>query len=225
MQATWEAQFDQTPYEILGASKEATVEELKAQYRKLVKQYHPDVVKDMDKDEAENRFIALQSAYELLTDEERRAEYDKEHREHPLAANQAFQAYMARRKKAFDQRGDLAMVGWAEQQRLSNNEKKRYWEQKGDEEARRRGVQQQLNDSKKYESLTGKHMLVMKKRELKARKDAEARQKDLAMALLASEGFELEDEEAFLKPKVEKLPEKKSSDVAAGASDDKLLRG
>jgi len=65
----------------------------------------------------------------------------------------------------------------------------------------------------------------MKKRELKARKDAEARQKDLAMALLASEGFELEDEEAFLKPKVEKLPEKKSSDVAAGASDDKLLRG
>jgi hypothetical protein len=51
-------------------------------------------------------------------------------------------------------------VGWAEQQRLSNNEKKRYWEQKGDEEARRRGVQQQLNDSKKYESLTGKHMLV-----------------------------------------------------------------
>ena len=77
-----------------------------------VKQYHPDVVKDMDKDEAENRFIALQSAYELLTDEERRAEYDKEHREHPLAANQAFQAYMARRKKAFDQRGDLAMVRW-----------------------------------------------------------------------------------------------------------------
>jgi DnaJ-class molecular chaperone len=75
-----------------------------------VKQYHPDVVKDMDKDEAEHRFIALQSAYELLTDEERRAEYDKEHREHPLAANQAFQAYMARRKKAFDQRGDLAMV-------------------------------------------------------------------------------------------------------------------
>jgi hypothetical protein len=51
-------------------------------------------------------------------------------------------------------------VGWAEQQRLSNNEKKRYWEQKGDEEARRRGVQQQLNDSKKYDSITGKHMLV-----------------------------------------------------------------
>jgi hypothetical protein len=63
----------------------------------------------------------------------------------------------------------------------------------------------------------------MKKRELKARKDAEANQKDLAMALLASEGFELEDEEAFLKPKVERLPQPR--DVAATASDDKLLRG
>jgi curved DNA-binding protein CbpA len=62
-----------------------------------VKQYHPDVVKDMDKDEAEHRFITLQSAYELLMDAERRAEYDKEHRDHPLAANQAFQVGPAAR--------------------------------------------------------------------------------------------------------------------------------
>ena len=37
MQATWEAQFNKTPYEIIGATKDATEEELKAQYRKLVR--------------------------------------------------------------------------------------------------------------------------------------------------------------------------------------------
>lgn len=70
------------------------------------------------------------------------------------------QAYIHRRKKAFDQRGDLAMVGWAEQQRLTNNEQKRHWEQKGDEDARRRSVQQQTESTNKYNSITGKHMLA-----------------------------------------------------------------
>jgi len=63
----------QTYYEILGVAPDATPEEIRAAYRVLVKQYHPDVNHDPN---AGERFIAIQQAYETLSDPDARARYD-----------------------------------------------------------------------------------------------------------------------------------------------------
>ena len=67
-------------YEILGVSKNATEEEIKAAYKKLVKQYHPDLHPN-DKLAAE-KFKEINEANEVLSDKQKRAAYDYE-QEHP----------------------------------------------------------------------------------------------------------------------------------------------
>ncbi len=62
-------------YEVLGVSKDAGAEEIKKAYRKLAKQYHPDLHPD-DK-EAEEKFKELNEAYEVLSDPEKKAKYDQ----------------------------------------------------------------------------------------------------------------------------------------------------
>lgn len=62
-------------YEILGASKSASKDELKKAYRKLAMKYHPDQNKD-DK-EAEAKFKELNQAYDVLKDDQKRAAYDQ----------------------------------------------------------------------------------------------------------------------------------------------------
>lgn len=63
-------------YRILGVDRQAQTEEIKRAYRKLAKQYHPDVVKD-DKAKQE-RMYEIQEAYACLENEERRKKYDTE---------------------------------------------------------------------------------------------------------------------------------------------------
>ncbi len=63
-------------YKILGVDRQAKPEEIKKAYRKLAKQYHPDVVKD-DKAK-QNRMYEIQEAYACLENEERRKKYDAE---------------------------------------------------------------------------------------------------------------------------------------------------
>lgn len=63
----------ETFYDTLGISRDATPDEIRAAYRALVKQYHPDVNHDPD---AGERFIAIQQAYETLIDPDARARYD-----------------------------------------------------------------------------------------------------------------------------------------------------
>ena len=61
-------------YEILGISKNATEAEIKSQYRKLARKYHPDLNKN-DKVAAE-KFKEISSAYDVLGDKEKRKKYD-----------------------------------------------------------------------------------------------------------------------------------------------------
>ncbi|MFZ5590696.1 MAG: molecular chaperone DnaJ [Bacillota bacterium] len=62
-------------YEVLGVSRQASAEEIKKAYRKLARQYHPDANPN-DKD-AEAKFKEIAEAYEVLSDPEKRARYDR----------------------------------------------------------------------------------------------------------------------------------------------------
>lgn len=62
-------------YEVLGISKSATDAEIKKAYRKLAKQYHPD--SNPDNKEAEVKFKEATEAYEVLSDSDKRAAYDR----------------------------------------------------------------------------------------------------------------------------------------------------
>jgi molecular chaperone DnaJ len=61
-------------YEVLGVSRDATEEEIKKAYRKLARQYHPDVNKAPD---AAEKFKEAKEAYEVLSDSQKRAQYDR----------------------------------------------------------------------------------------------------------------------------------------------------
>jgi curved DNA-binding protein len=62
-------------YETLGVPKTATKEEIQKAFRKLARQYHPDVAKD--KKTAEEKFKEINEAYEVLGDPEKRKKYDE----------------------------------------------------------------------------------------------------------------------------------------------------
>ncbi|MBO8141409.1 MAG: molecular chaperone DnaJ [Firmicutes bacterium] len=62
-------------YEVLGVSRDASPEEIKRAYRKLARQYHPDVNKDDP--QAEEKFKEINEAYRVLSDPQARAKYDQ----------------------------------------------------------------------------------------------------------------------------------------------------
>jgi len=65
----------QNYYKILDIDKTASLIEIKKAYRKLALEYHPD--KNEDKDDAKEKFIKIQEAYEVLKDTEKRKKYDE----------------------------------------------------------------------------------------------------------------------------------------------------
>lgn len=77
------------PYDTLGLSRSASDAEVKAAYRKLAKRYHPD--RNPGDDDAKAKYAAVDAAYSLLSDPERRARYDRTgeagepNRQHPQA--------------------------------------------------------------------------------------------------------------------------------------------
>ncbi|WP_091220569.1 molecular chaperone DnaJ [Paenibacillus sp. BC26] len=61
-------------YEVLGVGKDAGEDEIKKAYRKMARQYHPDVNKAAD---AEDKFKEVKEAYDVLSDDGKRATYDR----------------------------------------------------------------------------------------------------------------------------------------------------
>jgi molecular chaperone DnaJ len=62
-------------YEVLGVSRAANADDIKRAYRKLASKHHPDVA--ADKSDAEHRFKEINQAYEVLSDVQKRAQYDR----------------------------------------------------------------------------------------------------------------------------------------------------
>ena len=62
-------------YEVLGLQKCASIDDIKKAYRKLAMKYHPD--RNPDNKEAEEKFKEAAEAYEVLSDDDKRARYDQ----------------------------------------------------------------------------------------------------------------------------------------------------
>jgi len=86
-------------YEILGVGRNAGDDEIKAAFRKLARQYHPDVNKEPD---AEERFKEINEAYGVLSDADKRARYDRFGRE-GLGNTGGFHDYTADFSDIFDE--------------------------------------------------------------------------------------------------------------------------
>lgn len=65
--------LDFDPYRVLGVSRTASQADIKKAYKKLAREWHPDKNKDPG---AEDKFIQISKAYEILSNEEKRSNYD-----------------------------------------------------------------------------------------------------------------------------------------------------
>src|SRR5207247_8221534 len=75
MQRTESARMPRDPYELLGVDRDASVQEIKKAFRQLARELHPDV--NAHDPDAEEKFKGAAEAYEILSDAERRATYDR----------------------------------------------------------------------------------------------------------------------------------------------------
>lgn len=66
--------MSKNPYDVLGVSKTATADEIKKAYRKLAMKHHPD--KNKGDKASEAKFKEVSAAYEVLSDEKKRKNYD-----------------------------------------------------------------------------------------------------------------------------------------------------
>ena len=65
------------PYRILNVDEDADERTIKKAFKKLSLIYHPDKIKDENREEAEGKFVDISKAYKVLTDEEARALFDE----------------------------------------------------------------------------------------------------------------------------------------------------
>lgn len=72
--------MSKNPYEVLGVDKKASADDIKKAYRKLAQKYHPD--KNAGDKDAELKFKEIQSAYDTLSDTNKRRQYDNPQPQH-----------------------------------------------------------------------------------------------------------------------------------------------
>lgn len=189
-----------SPYETLELEGDADEEQIKVAYRRLAKFYHPDVYNGRgtleEGETAEARFIKIQAAYELLIDADERRKYDKDNQVNPMKASQAWVEWLMKKRKAFDQRGDMAIAAWAEQQQLELNLKaRRLARSKMDPEEERRIIAKERKASvENFNNTLKRHTLVLRKRDIMRRKSEEEKKRVISR-LLAAEGLELAEED------------------------------
>ncbi|TQE02853.1 hypothetical protein C1H46_011512 [Malus baccata] len=196
-----------SPYETLELERDADDDQIKIAYRRLAKFYHPDVYDGRgtleEGETAEARFIKIQAAYELLMDDEKRGQYDRDNRLNPMKASQAWMEWLIKKRKAFDQRGDMAIAAWQDQQqremnirarRLSRSKVDVLGIQVDPDEEKRILAREKKASAEYFSSTLKRHTLVLKKRDLMRRK-AEEDKKKLIGQLLAAEGLELDTED------------------------------
>src|SRR4030043_293591 len=90
-------------YDILGVKRDASEQEIKQAYRRLARKYHPDV-NPGDKS-AEARFKAINEAYEVLSDKEKRQKYDQYGDQWQYADQFAKAGWQQRPSRDFNQEG------------------------------------------------------------------------------------------------------------------------
>src|SRR3990172_47430 len=163
------------PYETLGVSNTASIDEIKEQFRKLVLIFHPDKSKSQN---SETRFKEISEAYELLLDPRKRASYDKN------------QSGSKEEHKNTDQTGSVRSIWWRQlktmgrellrllkkyaismnekQNQFQSTKKARHSESSGnkinefieslfgDSESDNREYDNRESDSRKYDDLVGK---------------------------------------------------------------------
>ncbi len=91
------------PYEVLGVARNASTDEIKKAYRKLAIKYHPD--KNPGDPTAEEKFKEAASAYEILSDPEKKARYDRFG--HAMPGGGGFQGGGMNMEDIFSQFGDI----------------------------------------------------------------------------------------------------------------------
>lgn len=93
-------------YQVMGVSKTASADEIKKAYRKLARQYHPDL--NPNNKEAEQKFKQINEANEVLSNTENRAKYDKygEHWQHGEAYEEAQRQQQSRQQSHGRQSGN-----------------------------------------------------------------------------------------------------------------------
>jgi DnaJ-class molecular chaperone len=89
------------PYQVLGVEKKATAAEVKKAFRRLAKKHHPD--QNPDDSKAQEKFSEINSAYEILSDEEKRGQFDRG--EIDAEGKPKFQGFDPRTAGAGDGRG------------------------------------------------------------------------------------------------------------------------
>lgn len=96
-------------YEILGVPRDASNEEIKQVFRRLARQYHPDL--NPGNKEAEEKFKDINEAYEFLSDATQRAQYDQYSR---FWKQRGFQRQTTPRPKNWDNRPNSGRIGTEE---------------------------------------------------------------------------------------------------------------
>src|SRR5215218_8671793 len=92
-------------YEILGVSKGAAADEIKKAYRKVAMQYHPD--RNPGDKAAEEKFKEAAEAYEVLSDTNKRAQYDRFGHSRPGSGGGGGQGHDMNMEDIFSQFGDI----------------------------------------------------------------------------------------------------------------------